>query len=141
MRIAVGQVEYLYHLFPAGMRVFPTGTGPVVVYAAMVVLKKERARRGDYDIIAVLIDTKVFFDERCRSHSESSRQPLDIALVEYGARCLAAVGTLQAIGSGKDLVVKTVYCGIEPARVRALKRLQKLLVLFILACGQQGVTL
>lgn len=104
------------------MRVFPAGARPVVIHAATVVREKKWAWRRDQNVIIVIIDTKVLFNEGGRTNPEVPGQAFDVALVKYRAGSLATVRTLQAIGGRKNLVVKTVHGCVELPRIRFLQR-------------------
>ena len=103
------------------MRVLPAGTWPVVIHAAMIIGEQKGTGRRDHDIVAVLIDTKVFCNKGGRPHAHTLSQAFDIALIEYRASGLAAVGAMQAIGSSKNLLMKTVNGVIELAGVSLLQ--------------------
>lgn len=141
MRVAVSEVQYLYHLPAVRMRIFPAGTGPVVIHAAMIIGEKKGTGWPDHDIVAVLIDTKVFCNKGGRPHTQALSQAFDISLIEYRARGLAAVGAMQAIGSSKNLLMKVVNGIVELAAVGFLQRVQKLPVFLSPAGGQQSVLL
>lgn len=117
MGVAVGEVKYLYHLSAVRMRVFTAGPWAIVIHTAMIVGKKKGTWRRNYDIVAVLVDTKVFRNEGGRPNPKTPGKAFNIALVEYGARSLTAVGAIQAIRSSEDLIMKAVNGSVELARV------------------------
>src|SRR5690606_6422467 len=102
------------------MWILPARARPVFINAAMIVREEKRAWRRNYHVVAVLIDTKVFFDERGGPHAEMFCQALNIVLIKYRACSLATVGTLQAIGCREYLIVKLMNCCIEFARISLL---------------------
>ncbi len=139
MRVAIGQIEDLYHLPSVSVRVFPAGSGTVVVHAAVVIRKQKGTRRLGHYIVSILVDAEVFCNEFRRSHPEPPGQAFNIALVEYWACGLATVGAFQAVGSCKHFIVKPVYDSIKFAGVGFLEAVQELLVFLILACSHHSM--
>ena len=98
-----------------GVRVFGTGPGAVLINRAVVVAAEERAGRLVEDVVAFLVEVEVLAHEFGRAHFKMAGNALNIAVAEYRAGRLAAVGALQAVGIFEDFIVQLGNRGVQLA--------------------------
>lgn len=114
------------------MRILATGLRPAVVNTAMIIAVEKRTWRGLQDVVAILVNLQVFFNEIPRLHPQGSGQPLDVGLVKYRTGRLAAIGALQAVDFFEHGFVHFVKKVIHASRIFLLKTRQEFPVLTFL---------
>ena len=120
---------------PVGVWELSACFGPDIIDRTVIVGAKERTRQTLEDIILVLVNPEIGLDKTRRPHFEMSSQPLNISVSEQGARGLATICTLQAIGSGKFLLVQFDHHPIEVLWRLATKICKEPLVLLMFIFG------
>ena len=149
MRILLGDAQNLPHVFAIGVWKFPTGLRTFAVNPACICLHfKERTRSGLQNPVAVCISLQVSAGKVADFHSQVLCDANDVALLENGTGCFAAVRAGEAINSVERCVVSCVKLIIQvlrglaaPSREKALnglavaRRPEQLPFVFVLQCG------
>lgn len=120
------------------MRVFPAGLGPHLVDETAVVRSQEGAGYLLQYMIPILIHAQVRVDEFPGFHPQVFGNPFDIRICKQRARGLAAIGTIQAIGSPELFLVKRGHHRIQVFWWLFAELGEKLLVLRLFLRGLGG---
>ena len=96
-----------------GMGIGTTGTRPILIHFAAMVIEQKRTWKGLQHQVSVFITLQKTRDKVGLGNFQAPGKPLDIALCKQRAGRFAAIGALQTIGALKGLFMRPVDALIE----------------------------
>jgi len=119
--IFVGKVHDLDHFLSVGVGILPAGLGPSLIDYTIILCIQKRAWRRLQNVVLVLVDTKIFFNEIAGFHAKEFRDPFNIVLIEDWTCGLAAICTLETINFFEHLFMGAMESIVHDARIFLLQ--------------------
>lgn len=129
--IFLGEGKNLLLSAAVGMGIFSAGFGTVLIDGAVVIGAQERTGNALQHLIAFFIGAEILGFKISRFHAEVARQPIDVFIGKEWSCGFAAVGALEAICIGEDLLVCMLHLFIQIAWFLAFQLFDELLKLFL----------